>query len=602
MTRDDFIARNPIDDVLSRYGHRMVGHGNQRKVLCPFHADKNPSLSINIKQGTWFCHGGCGSGGVIDLIAKLDNKPVVEILKREGIHSNGYVDRKSVFANVPQKRFVNKAEKIGEAEIECTYSYRNERRREVYQSVRLKPKDFRQRHKKGDRWVWNLDGIERVLYNLPEVLAADTVWLCEGEKDADNLMALGFTATTSCGGSSSWLAAYANSLEGKHVALCGDNDDAGKEYIQNVFDTVRAKAETIRYIELPKNIKDVSDFIAGFKDKSEAKKALQGIYDMAHSYIKGRKILLQSVAEIQKSYIALSKDRDSKFDLGRWIPDLTVIRRLVPGDMLLIIGGTSVGKTALASSIAMATVPLPSTFFELELSKELLFERFIAAKYNMTCVEVEQAFEQDQIIDDAELDHHFKNLYICNETNLTIAEIEEQINQAELKIGQRPKVVLLDYIQLVQGREGSRYERLSDIAEELRKLAKRARVILIVLSQAQRPGEEDEEVTLFMGKGSGSLENSASVVFGIWRETNDPTLLYLRVLKNTKGICPQKRYRLNFDGGKMLITQRSVNMTDAVETAARRSAKRASESGKERGTHAKEKEEQQQRDKTTVID
>ncbi len=96
-----------------------------------------------------------------------------------------------------------------------------------YQTVRLDPKSFYQRRPDGrGGWVNSLDGVARVLYRLPEVLASRrAVWLPEGEKDADALVALSLTATTTVGGAGApWLPQYTETLRGRHVVLLADND------------------------------------------------------------------------------------------------------------------------------------------------------------------------------------------------------------------------------------------------------------------------------------------------------------------------------------------------------------------------------------------
>lgn len=77
-----------------------------------------------------------------------------------------------------------------------TYSYHDEEGRLLFEVVRFQTKDFRQRRRdENGEWVWKLEGTHRVLYNLPGVIAAvtarETVWVVEGEKDANNLIRLG---------------------------------------------------------------------------------------------------------------------------------------------------------------------------------------------------------------------------------------------------------------------------------------------------------------------------------------------------------------------------------------------------------------------------
>jgi DNA primase len=40
---------------------------------CPFHPDKNPSLSVNTEKGCWKCHAGCGEGGVLEFERKFSS-------------------------------------------------------------------------------------------------------------------------------------------------------------------------------------------------------------------------------------------------------------------------------------------------------------------------------------------------------------------------------------------------------------------------------------------------------------------------------------------------------------------------------------------------
>ena len=77
-------------------------------------------------------------------------------------------------------------------------------------------------------------------------------------------------------------------------------------------------------------------------------------------------------------------------------------------------------------------------------------------------------------------------------SNLSMEDLTTYINHAELKIGERPRVVLLDYIGLVKSVGGSRYDRVSRIAEELKVVAKSTQTVMICASQVHR-SEEDEE-------------------------------------------------------------------------------------------------------------
>jgi Primase C terminal 2 (PriCT-2) len=142
----------------------------------------------------------------------------------------------------------------------------------VHQTVRCVPKRFFQRQPDPERpgaYIKSLQGIEPVLYHLPQVLAAiqrgDSVYLVEGEKDADTLAALGLTATTCAMGAKAWRPSYTDTLRGASVILLGDNDPDGAAHVQLVVTKLvghvaRLKVVPGLHTEAPKS--DVSDWVA----------------------------------------------------------------------------------------------------------------------------------------------------------------------------------------------------------------------------------------------------------------------------------------------------------------------------------------------------
>ena len=55
--------------ILAHYGIRLLGHGDQRRALCPFHPDKRPSLSIDLAKGRWHCFGCETKGNLLEFVA-----------------------------------------------------------------------------------------------------------------------------------------------------------------------------------------------------------------------------------------------------------------------------------------------------------------------------------------------------------------------------------------------------------------------------------------------------------------------------------------------------------------------------------------------------
>lgn len=540
MTFQDFIAR--FD--------KKVKTSNGYQVRCPAHEDGSPSLSLkeDPKNGNVLLH--CKAGC-----------EAVAICLSLGI------TLKDLFSDTPKKFFTPKykteslpEEPAVKPTIEKIYSYTDALGREIYQAVRLMPKSFRQRHSDGKGgWTWKMDGVERVLYRLPEVLKAQRIWIVEGEKDADNLCLIGLNATCNVGGAGKWLDGYTESLSGKEIIICGDNDKAGQEHVELVFDSIASKAKWVKILKLPAPHKDVSDFIVG--NKGSSKKLIEEMADSCVPHFNKIKLPLYSMAELEPRYKSLVRSVSTSQLTFEWLPTFNrALRPLIPGEMALFIADTKVGKTALLQTIAMKSSNLKTLFFQMELPEELMFERFLAMRTKMKARDVETAY---RVTDDEHgvdsLNKMFPNLLICPEPRLTPERLESIILASELKMGEKPKLVIIDYVQLMHGSGGTRYEKASHVGESLKEIAKATKTIFVICSQVSRPEKNTEKVyepSIHSAKDSGSFENSSGLVIGVWRDPSDVTAMHMKVLAATKGGAGTKLV-CNFDGEKMSISERS---------------------------------------------
>lgn len=154
----------------------------------------------------------------------------------------------------------------GQRTIAATYPYVDSEGRELFEVVRFTPKGFSQRRRGEDgEWIWNLEGVERPPYRLPQVLASSgLVVVVEGERDADALWGAGVPATTCPGGAGRWRVRQAEWLAGREVAVIPDNDEPGRQSAESTAAIlVRAGAALVRVVPLPDLPEhgDVSDFL-----------------------------------------------------------------------------------------------------------------------------------------------------------------------------------------------------------------------------------------------------------------------------------------------------------------------------------------------------
>ena len=233
------------------------------------------SLKLDLEKGTWYDFERKEGGGVLDLIewqTGLEGRDRIDWLKQhsfvEGSHPGNGAAQPTRPKPAPARRIV------------AEYDYTDEDGILLSQVVRYEPKDFRQRRPDGNGgWIWKCDDVRLVPYRLPallEAVASDhTVFVVEGEKDADNLTALGLTATTNAGGDKAWPESFAQYFRGASVIVIPDNDDAGREHVAAVAANLAPVARLIRILELPglPPKKDVSDWL-------EAGGTVDGLYDL----------------------------------------------------------------------------------------------------------------------------------------------------------------------------------------------------------------------------------------------------------------------------------------------------------------------------------
>ena len=175
-------------DFYSKYLPSLKKIGaNEYAALCPFHEDQKPSFNIDAQNGGYFCHG-CGKKG----------GPFHFYAKRHGMDTKA--DFGKILSGIANDFGIPWTEE--KRRLVKTYDYTDADGRLLFQVCRFDPKDFRQRRPNGNGgWIYDLKGIEPVLYRLPQIGKAQEVLIVEGEKDADNLCGLGFAATTAPMGS-----------------------------------------------------------------------------------------------------------------------------------------------------------------------------------------------------------------------------------------------------------------------------------------------------------------------------------------------------------------------------------------------------------------
>jgi len=241
--------RRPLPpEVSSRLeGIRPSGEGYIAR--CPAHEDRSPSLSVSVNETGKLlvhCHAGCDQRAVLDAIQATPQM---------------------LHGDEPEQR--DEGEWTPRGPAIAVYHYVDEQGTLLFDVCRTADKQFPQRRpdsaaKSG--WSWKLGEVRRVLYRLPQVLAAveagETVWVAEGEKDVHSLEAAGVVATCSPGGAGKWRDEYAAALKDANVVIVADKDKPGQAHARAVAVSVASAGGRARICEA-KEGKDATDHLRG---------------------------------------------------------------------------------------------------------------------------------------------------------------------------------------------------------------------------------------------------------------------------------------------------------------------------------------------------
>lgn len=226
------------------------------------------SVSVDLERGVWHDHEAKAGGGVIDFLAA-----------RVGVKGREAVDwlKQQIGAEFEERN----REPPPKARIVATYDYADLHGEVLYQVCRFEPKTFRQRRPDGDGWSYSVKGVQQIPYRLLDVVKAvgdgRTIYIVEGEKDADNLAKEGLCATCNAMGAGKWSDDLTLWFKGAHVVILPDNDDAGRKHAQHVASLISPHVASLGILDLPELPPkgDVSDWLGLGGDADELQRLVE---------------------------------------------------------------------------------------------------------------------------------------------------------------------------------------------------------------------------------------------------------------------------------------------------------------------------------------
>jgi RecA-family ATPase len=335
-------ARESIDfaSLMRPVAERLLGSPNKNLSRGPrLRFGSHGSVEVNTDDGWFDDYEAKVKGGVLDLIqhkAGVDLAGAFRWLEDEGLKPVEHKPGSSAPRPAPRGGPI-------------FYDYRDEAGAVLYRVERRNAGS-------GSRFIQHgpdgrggfrpaqgvMQGVRRVLYNLPTLAVADPnelVFFCEGEKDADRLCSLGLVATTNSGGAGKVTREMASPLSGRRVIVLQDNDAAGDQHVEAVLKALDGVAETAAALFLPglPPKGDVSDWLDAGGDAAT-------LADLAEGVLAG-----EAAPEPETLPLA---------DLGLWsatkpVPKSFIMAGLVPArELTLLTGAGGCNKSTFGQQLA----------------------------------------------------------------------------------------------------------------------------------------------------------------------------------------------------------------------------------------------------------
>lgn len=371
------------------------------------------------------------------------------------------------------------------------------------------------------------------LFNADTLAGANDVIITEGEFDClvlqqqlqsaldPKVRAIAVVAIPGAGSLPEGFEGYFTEAKRVYVAL--DPDEAGKKGALRIKELLGSKA---RIVSLPETLPkcDWSEWISrqhSLADTMELLATASGkrLWSMGDAAAKWRRYANEAPG------IAIGFS-----EVDAWISP-----GLQPGDLMIPLAKTGVGKTNFLVNIAFNTRLRPTLLITLEMMAAQVYDR-LRKNYHFWY----------PYATDVEIDEAFGNLRIVDENRLREGDITKLCEEYEEELGFRPQLTMVDYLgYYAKGCKGAgAYEKTTNAVMSLKEEAKAAEVAIISPHQVNRMAQDGKPIESNDARDSGAVEETADFLLSLYRpedaieassDSVPSGLVRVGILKNRKG-------------------------------------------------------------------
>ena len=352
----------------------------------------------------------------------------------------------------------------------------------------------------------------------------------------------------------------------------------GSSYLANLANGVPSSSNVAHYAKvvqkkstLRKLIITASEIVElGYREEEDVEKILdtaeQKLFAISQKYLKQDFVPIRSILEAAFNRIDELHKGDHKLrGIPTGYPDMdNILAGFQKSDLVILAARPSIGKTTLALDLARQIAvneKIPVGIFSLEMSSDQLIDRMLAAESGVDLwrlrtgrLKTGDGDDDFQRIGQAMGILSEAPIFIDDAGSANVMEIRTMARrlQSEQHVG----LIIIDYLQLMEGRRGgqdNRVNEISEISRALKQLARELNVPVIALSQLSRAVESRSPQIPKLSdlRESGSIEQDADVVMFLYREdrekpdTPNKNIVEVHIAKHRNG--PVGRMSLYFN-------------------------------------------------------
>lgn len=261
--------------------------------------------------------------------------------------------------------------------------------------------------------------------------------------------------------------------------------------------------------------------LAEVKDRSLAEKAEELVYQIGRRWTMGDerpRALGEALAE------AFTGDKKKPVSTGFADADRLLGGGLWPGEMIVVAGRPSMGKTTFALNVVRraAARRVPTAIFSIEMSREQIARNFLSAEAGVDGDKLRRGDwspEEAEVMNAAGKVLKSLPIQIIDTGEPTVAAIRAKCRRMRKQSGLG--LIVVDYLQLVRaaGRRDSREQEVAELSREFKGLAREFEIPVVIVAQLNRAPEAraDKRPQLSDLRESGAIEQDADVVMLLYR-------------------------------------------------------------------------------------